>query len=58
YIPKWVRKMACKMAYFRPHRQRHEHVSQSCVTPSQATRPCVPCSFQRVASQAVTRPST
>ncbi|KHG21467.1 hypothetical protein F383_10501 [Gossypium arboreum] len=34
--------MVWKIAYFCLHEQRHEHMSQPCVTHSQVTRPCVP----------------
>ena len=47
YMLKRVRKMACKIAYFRPHGR----VPQPCVTHGQVARLCVPCSFQRVTSQ-------
>ncbi|KAH1056214.1 hypothetical protein J1N35_034279 [Gossypium stocksii] len=50
--------MACKIAYFHPHGQSQGCLSQPCVTHGQVTPLCVPYSFHRVASQAVTRPST
>ncbi len=43
-----------KMAYFLSTRPK----TRACVSAvCYATRPCVPCRFQRVASQAVTQPS-
>ncbi|KHG04324.1 hypothetical protein F383_29811 [Gossypium arboreum] len=43
------------MAYFCPHRKRHERVFQSCATHGHVAWPCVPCIEIKIKSVCSTR---